>query len=212
MPTITMPTDVTTPRTVVAWLEREWAVGPIETLLAAVRAGCSETVVLRGEAEIGAASTHLDKAASGFRIIRVVAAESQREIPFAALHSLCARMLDRVERLPNSQRAALRSAFTPNGDGCPDRLLVGAAVFDLLCHAADEQPLICVIEDAQWLDPASAQALSVVAGRQAMEPVGTVFTVRAPDDDFAVDPAACRELCTAAALASRQDVALDAVA
>ena len=102
------------------------------------------------------------------------------ELAFAGLHQLCAPMLDRLERLPDPQRDALRTAFGLSAGPAPDRFLVGLAVLSLLSEVAEEQPLICLVDDAQWLDRASAQVLAFVARRLAAESVGLVFAARDP--------------------------------
>ncbi len=156
--------------------EREALVG----LLEAVRGGQSRVLVVSGEAGVG--KTALVKSAigsaSGFRIMRAVGIESEMELAFAALQQLCAPMLDRLERLPAPQRDALGVAFGLRAGDAPDRFLVGLAVLSLLAEAAEEQPLVCVVDDAQWLDRASAQALVFVARRLLAESVALVFVTR----------------------------------
>ena len=100
------------------------------------------------------------------------------ELAFAGLHQLCAPMLDRLERLPGPQRDALGAAFGLSAGHAPDRFLVGLAVLSLLAEVAEERPLVCLVDDAQWLDRASAQALAFVARRLLAESVGVVFAVR----------------------------------
>ena len=102
------------------------------------------------------------------------------ELAFAGLQQLCAPLLDRLERLPGPQRDALGTAFGLRDGDAPDRFLVGLAVLSLLSEAAEERPLVCVVDDAQWLDRASAQALAFVARRLVAESVGLVFAVREP--------------------------------
>ena len=106
------------------------------------------------------------------------------ELAFAGLHQLCAPMLDHAESLPGPQREALRTAFGLSDGPVPDRFLVGLAVLGLLSEAAGERPLICVVDDAQWLDRASAQALGFAARRLAADPVGLVFVARVPGEDM----------------------------
>src|SRR6202012_5903904 len=100
--------------------------------------------------------------ASGFRILQVVGVESEMELGFAALQQLCAPMLDRLEQLPNPQREALRVAFGLSAGAPPDRFLVALAALSLLSEQAQEEPLLLVVDDAQWLDTASAQSLAFV--------------------------------------------------
>jgi DNA-binding CsgD family transcriptional regulator len=107
------------------------------------------------------------------------------EFAFAGLHQLCAPMLDHLDRLPVPQREALRTAFGLSAGPAPNRFFIGLAVLDLLSAVAEEQPLVCVIDDEQWLDRASAQGLGFVSRRLAAEPVGLVFAARDPDDELA---------------------------
>jgi len=134
-------------------------------------------VVVRGEPGVG--KTVLVASAIGsaseFRVLRAVGVESEIELAFAALQQLCAPMLDRVGRLPVPQRDALGVAFGLRAGDAPDRFLVGLAVLSLFAEAAEEQPLVCVVDDAQWLDRASAHALSFVARRLLAESVALVF-------------------------------------
>jgi DNA-binding CsgD family transcriptional regulator len=152
----------------------------LDRLVAEVRAGHSRVLVLRGEAGVGktALLDHLVASASDCRCARAAGVESEMELAFAGLHQLCAPFLDRVDALPEPQRDALSSAFGLRGGQAPDRFLVGLAALNLLSAAAEERPLVCVVDDAQWLDRASSQALAFVARRLAAEPVGLVFAVR----------------------------------
>src|ERR1700684_3729294 len=136
-------------------------------LLAAALAGRSVVLVLRGEPGVGKTAL-LDwavESAAGLRVVRVAGVESEMELAFAALQQLCAPMLDQLGDLPDPQRAALGVAFGLNAGAAPDRFLVGLATLSLLSEAAEQQPLLWVIDDAQWLDRASAQALAFVARR-----------------------------------------------
>jgi DNA-binding CsgD family transcriptional regulator len=159
----------------------------LDRLLLSVRAGESRVLVVRGEPGAGktALLDHLSEHASGCRVARIVGIEAERELAFAGLHQLCAPMLDRLQRLPAPQRAALRSAFGLGPGSAPDRFLVGLAVLSLLADAAAEHPLICLVDDEQWLDQASAQVLGFVARRLAAESVGLVFAARVPGDELA---------------------------
>ena len=153
--------------------------------LRSVRSGESGVLVLRGEAGIGK-TTLLDyvaSAASDCRVVRVVGVESELELALAALHQLCAPMLDLVERLPEPQQQALRVAFGHSGGTKSDRFVLGLAVLGLLAEAAAEKPLVCLVDDAQWLDEASVQVIGFVARRLNAESVLMVFAVREPADD-----------------------------
>src|SRR3954454_22607739 len=125
----------------------------LERLVAGVRAGQSRVLVLRGEAGVGktALLRHLSTAASGFRIARAAGVESEMELAYAGLHALCAPMLGRLDPPPDPQRDALRTAFGLSAGPPPDRFLVGLAVLSLLADAAEEQPLLIMVDDAQWL-------------------------------------------------------------
>ena len=103
---------------------------------------------------------------------RAVGVQSEMELAFAGLHQLCAPMLDHLEAIPVPQQDALRTAFGISRGPPPDRFLVGLAVLSLLSEVAGDRPLICLIDDEQWLDQASAQALGFVARRLAADPVG----------------------------------------
>src|ERR1700685_4537213 len=154
----------------------------LDRLLASARAGDSGALVLRGEPGIGktALLSYLLGRASGCRTARAVGVEAEVELAFAGLHQLCAPFLGRLDRLPGPQRDALRTAFGLQVGDAPDRFLVGLALLSLLSDVAEEQPLVCVVDDAQWLDHASAQALAFVARRLAAESVVLVFAVREP--------------------------------
>ena len=155
-------------------------------LLEAVRGGQSRVLVVRGEPGVGKTAL-LESAiasASGFRVMRAVGVESEMELAFAALQQLCAPLLDRLERLPVPQRDALGVAFGRRAGDAPDRFLVGLAVLSLLSEAAEEQPLLCVVDDAHWLDRASAQALVFVARRLLAESVALVFSTREAGDEL----------------------------
>jgi DNA-binding CsgD family transcriptional regulator len=159
----------------------------LDRLLDGARAGRSGALVLRGEPGVGktALLEYAVSRATGCRVARAAGVESEMELAFAGLHQLCAPMLDHVDRLPEPQRAALGSAFGLAGGGAPDRLLVGLAVLGLLSEVAEEQPLVCVIDDAGWLDRASAQAIAFAARRLGAEAVALLFSVREPVAEFA---------------------------
>ena len=166
---------------------RRVEVDAIDELIEAVRAGESRALVVRGEPGVG--KTALlglrGRTGVGLSVERAVGVQSEMELAFAALHQLCAPMLDRLERLPVPQRDALRTAFGISPGPAPDLFLVGLAVLSLLSDVAEERPLICLVDDEQWLDRASAQALAFVARRLEAESVGLVFAARAPSADLA---------------------------
>ncbi len=157
-----------------------------EQLLAAVRAGKSRVLVVLGEPGVGKSALleYLIAQASGCRVGRAAGVQSEMELAFSGLHQLVAPMLDRLDDLPVPQRDALRSAFGIGSGSAPDRFLVGLAVLGLLSDAAEKQPLICVVDDQQWLDHVSAQVLAFVARRLEAEAVGMVFAARAASDDL----------------------------
>src|SRR4051794_14864075 len=161
----------------------------LERLVAGVRGGQSRVLVLRGEAGVGktALLRHLSAAAKGCRIARAAGVESEMELAFAGLHALCAPMLGRLDVLPRPQRDALSTAFGLSSGPPPDRFLVGLAVLGLLADAAEAQPLVCIVDDAQWLDRVSAQTLAFVARRLLAERVGLVFAVREAGDERALE-------------------------
>ena len=152
----------------------------LDRLLEAVRGGHGGALVVGGEPGVGK-TTLLEYAvgsATGLRVARAEGIESEMELPFAALHQLCGSMLDRLDRLPPPQRDALGVAFGLTSGETPDRFLVGLAVLTVFSEVAEEQPLLCVVDDSQWLDRASAQALAFVARRLLADSVGLVFGTR----------------------------------
>jgi DNA-binding CsgD family transcriptional regulator len=159
---------------------RQDEVRHIEELGAAARAGRGGVLVLRGEAGIGK-SALLDHArrTPGFRVIEASGSQFETELPFAALHQLCVPVLGHLAELPARHREALQVAFGLTA-GAPDLFRVGLATLELLVAAASEHPLLCVVDDAQWLDTASSKALAFLARRIAAEPVAIVFAVRMP--------------------------------
>jgi DNA-binding CsgD family transcriptional regulator len=156
----------------------------LERLLVAVRAGQSRALVLRGEAGVGktALLEYLVEQASDCLVARAAGVQSEMELAFAGLHQLCAPMLTRLDRLPGPQRDALRTAFGLSAGDPPDRFLVSLAALGLLAEMAQERPLVCVVDDVQWLDRASAQVLAFVARRLVAESVALVFAVRETDE------------------------------
>ena len=163
----------------------------LDDLVEAVRTGESRALVVRGEAGVGktALLDYLAAHATGCRVARVPGVQSEMELAFAALHQLCAPMLDRLDLLPDPQRQALGTAFGITSGPPPDRFLIGLAVLTLLSDTAGKMPLVCLIDDQQWLDRASAQVLAFVARRLEAESVGLVFAVRAAGDELAGLPA-----------------------
>ena len=139
-------------------------------------------MVLRGEAGIGktALLDYLVALASDLRVVRAMGVESDMELAFAGLHQLCSPLLDHIEELPAPQRRAMETVFGLNDGAVPDRFLVGLAVLGLFAAEAEQRPLLCVVDDAQWLDRASALTLAFVARRLLAERVGLVFAAREP--------------------------------
>src|SRR5580704_17173668 len=153
----------------------------LDRLVADARTGRSAVLVLRGEAGAGKSALleFVVTRAPDCRIARAAGVESEMELAFAGLHQLCGPMLDHLDRLPGPQRDALGTAFGLSAGDAPDRFLVGLAVLSLLSDVAEDQPLVCLIDDGQWLDQASAQTLTFVARRLLAESIGLVFAVRA---------------------------------
>jgi DNA-binding CsgD family transcriptional regulator len=162
----------------------------LDRLIQGPRLGRSSVLVLRGESGVGktALLDYVVEQASDCRVARVGGVEWEMEIAFAGLHQLCAPLLPRLERLPSPQRDALESVFGLRDRAtAPDRLLVGLAVLTLLSEVAAERPLICRVDDAQWLDRASVQAMAFAARRLLADPVAMVFAVREPSDEQELD-------------------------
>jgi DNA-binding CsgD family transcriptional regulator len=157
----------------------------LDELVTSVRSGLSRALVLRGDAGVGKSALleYLAQHSSGCGIARAAGVESEMELAYAGLHQLCAPFLDRVQRLPGPQRDALGTAFGLREGDAPDRFLVGLAVLSLLSNVAEDRPIVCIVDDAQWLDAASAQALAFVARRLGAESVGLVFAVREPSGE-----------------------------
>ena len=157
----------------------------LDDVIGAIRAGESRILVLRGEAGVGktALLDYAAESAADMRLLRAAGVESEMELAFASLHQLCAPLLESVERLPPPQRNALEIAFGLSEGTAPDRFLVGLALLTLLSEAAEERPLLCVVDDAEWLDEVSARTLAFVARRLLAEPVGFLLAARvaAPD-------------------------------
>src|ERR687898_1030154 len=152
----------------------------LDGLLENVRGGQSAVLVIRGEAGVGktALMHYCARQASGFRVARIAGVESEIELPFAGLHQLCAPMLGRLGALPQPQQVALGVALGRSSGPAPDRFLVALAALGLLAEVAAERPLLCLVDDAQWLDDASGQVLGFVARRLLAESVMILLAVR----------------------------------
>lgn len=159
---------------------RDKEIAVLRGLLSAAQAGSSQVLVLRGEAGVGktALPRHVADTVDGFRCIQVTGVESDMELAYAGLQQLCAPLLPHLDELPTPQRGALDVAFGRGVGATPDRFLVGLAVLSLLAAATADQPLLCVVDDAQWLDQVSLQTLAFVARRFLAEPVVLLFAAR----------------------------------
>ncbi|MGB6584229.1 MAG: ATP-binding protein, partial [Streptosporangiaceae bacterium] len=169
-----------------ALLDRDRERAALDGLLGDLRLGRGGALVVRGEAGVGKSALleYVVGAAADMRVAQAAGVESEMELAFAGLHLLCAPLLGRLEDLPGPQRDALGVAFGLRAGGAPDRFLVGLAVLTLLSEVAEERPLLCVVDDAQWLDQASAQVLAFAARRLLAEPVGLIFAAREPGEQF----------------------------
>jgi DNA-binding CsgD family transcriptional regulator/tetratricopeptide (TPR) repeat protein len=165
---------------------RDAECGEVDKLLATVRDGQSQVLVVRGEPGVGktALLQHAIAAATGFHVVRATGIESEMELAFAGLHQLCGPMLDRLAVLPDPQREAMFTAFGLTKGSAPDQFMIGLALLSLLSEAAEQAPLLCVVDDAQWLDRASAHALAFAARRLLAEPVCLLFGTREPTEDL----------------------------
>src|ERR1700722_851821 len=152
----------------------------LDGLLDRVRGGESAVLVIRGEAGIGktALLRYCARQASGCQLAQIGGVESEMELPLAALHPLCAPLLSSLDALPKPQQRALRVAFGLAAGPAPDRFVLGLAVLSLLAESAAVRPLVCLVDDAQWLDEASSQVLGFVGRRLQAEPVGLLLAVR----------------------------------
>jgi DNA-binding CsgD family transcriptional regulator len=157
----------------------------LDRLLGRVRDGQSAALVIHGEAGVGktALVRYAARQAAGFRVAEIAGIESEMELAYAGLHQLCAPMLAQLDAVPEPQQRALRVAFGLSSGDAPDRFLVGLGTLSLLAQVAEERPLLCLVEDAQWLDGASGQVLGFVARRLLAEAVAMVFAVREPGDE-----------------------------
>jgi DNA-binding NarL/FixJ family response regulator len=159
----------------------------LDTLVDAIRRGEGRSLVVRGEAGIGktALLDYLVRSAPDLTVLRAMGVESEMELAYAGVHQLCASLFGRLDRLATPQRQALEIVYGLSVGGAPERFLVGLAVLSLLSEAADDGPILCLVDDAQWLDRASALTLAFVARRLLAERVGIVFAVREPAGDLA---------------------------
>jgi len=169
----------------VGLLDRRGERAAVDRVLDQARAGSSAVLVVRGEPGIGKTALlgYAAGRALGFRVVRAWGVESEMELAFAGLHQLCVPMLGRLEQLPGPQHDALAVAFGMREGQAPNRFLVGLAVLSLLAATAEDQPLACLVDDAQWLDQASVQCLAFAARRLLAEPVALIFAAREPRDD-----------------------------
>jgi DNA-binding CsgD family transcriptional regulator len=158
-------------------------------LVAGARAGQSQVLVVRGEAGIGKTMLldYVETSATGCQIVRIAGVKAEMELAYAGLHQICGPFLGQLDRLPDPQRIALSIAFGLMAGDAPDRFLVGLAVLNLLADGAEERPLICLIDDAQWLDRVSAQAVPFVARRLVAERIAVVAVIREPSEECDFD-------------------------
>ncbi|RSM58342.1 LuxR family transcriptional regulator [Actinoplanes sp. ATCC 53533] len=154
----------------------------LDRMVAEVRSGQGQALLIRGDAGVGKSALldYVVERSTGCGVARATGVESEMELPFAGLHQLCAPMLDRRDRLPVPQREALAVAFGHSAGGPLDGFLVGLAVLSLLTTASEDRPLVCVVDDAQWLDQVSARTLTFISRRLAAERIGVVFSMREP--------------------------------
>ena len=152
----------------------------VDRLLDGARAGQSGVLVLSGDAGVGktALLEYAIESASGFNVLRATGAQSEMELAFAALQQFCAPLLGLLDRLPGPQGDALRTTFGLDAGAVPGRFFVGLAVLGLLSDAADQGPVLCIVDDAQWLDRASAETFAFVARRLLAESVVMLFATR----------------------------------
>ena len=159
----------------------------MDDLLQALRGGKSRALVVHGQPGVGKTALlgYVSEMASDCQVVGIAGIEAEMEVPFAALHQLCAPMLGHLGCLPAPQRQALEVTFGLSAGTVPDRLVVGLAILGLLSEVAAEQPLVCLVDDAQWLDRTSAQIVAFVARRLGAESVGIVISTRAPSPELA---------------------------
>lgn len=166
---------------------REGERAALDGLVAALRAGESRALVIHGQPGVGktALLEYVASVASGCQVLSVAGMQSELELAFAGLHQLCSPLLDRLDLIPPLQREALQTTFGMSSGPTPDRFLVGLAVLSLLAEVAAARPLLCLIDDEQWVDRASAQILAFVARRLGAESVGLLFAARVPNNELA---------------------------
>jgi DNA-binding CsgD family transcriptional regulator len=159
----------------------------LDKFVEALRAGESRALVVSGEAGVGktALLEYLAEQAVECRVLRATGVQSEMELAFAALHQMCSPILANLDRLPEPQADALRTVFCISSGAAPDKFLVGLAVLNLLSDVAEQRPLVCVVDDEQWIDRASAQVLGFVARRLVAESVGLIFAARIPSSELA---------------------------
>jgi DNA-binding CsgD family transcriptional regulator len=160
--------------------------GMLDRFVEAIRAGESRTLVVSGGPGVGktALLEYLTEQAAECRILHATGVQSEMELAFAAVHQMCSPILDNADRLSAPQGDALRTAFGLSSGVAPDKFLVGLAVLNLLSEVTEQRPLVCLVDDEQWIDRASAQILGFVARRLAAESVGLVFAARMPTNDL----------------------------
>ncbi|MEV0136918.1 ATP-binding protein [Dactylosporangium sp. NPDC050688] len=158
----------------------------LDQMIAAVRTGQSRVLLVHGTPGVGKSALleYTEDLATGMRVLRAAGVESEMELAFATLHQLCAPLLDRLHDLPAPQSTALETVFGMREGNPPERFLVALAVLSLLSDAAEGHPLLCMIDDAQWMDRASAQVLGFVARRLLAESVTLVFGARERPQDL----------------------------
>lgn len=159
---------------------REHELARFDELLRIVRNGGSETIVVRGDPGVGKSALleHLVASASGFQVVRAVGVEGEVDLPYAGLQQLCRSLTNAIDALPEPQRVALRVAFGLASGDPPERYIVGLAVLSLMSENAATQPLLCVVDDAQWLDGATTHALGFIGRRLGADSVGCVIGCR----------------------------------
>ncbi|WP_394618911.1 AAA family ATPase [Lentzea sp. JNUCC 0626] len=170
----------------VGLIGREPERAAFDQMLAAVRSGESRVLVLHGEPGVGKSALldHVRDSATGLRVLRAFGVESEMELAFATLHQFCVPLLDRMKDLPAPQRDALETVFGMRAGDAPERFLVGLAVLSLLSDASEDGPVLCLVDDSQWMDQASAQVLGFVARRLLAESIALVFASRERTQDL----------------------------